>query len=159
MLQIQHQPQQQSALFLTQSHQLPASSSSSSPPSTSLFAPAALFSSPPPKISTQMIPARHQSSVPLQHSLWQQNDSSSSSSSYSSLSPVASAAHLLEARLHISQQPHLHVHPSSQLQLQSYTQGQLSLLPPQVSWSLGHSRGPDTPELQEQQLSSCVMVK
>ncbi|KAB5577416.1 hypothetical protein PHYPO_G00209690 [Pangasianodon hypophthalmus] len=171
MLQIQHQPQQQSALFLTQSHQLPSSSScsssstssSSSPPSNSLFAPAALFSNPPPQTSTQMIPACHQSSVPLQHGLWQQNvDSSSSSSSYSSLSPVASAAHLLEARLHISQQPHLQAHPHSQLQLQSYTQGQLSLLPQQVSWSLGgsgHSAGPDTPELQEQQLSSCVMVK
>ncbi|TSM60520.1 Serine/threonine-protein kinase SIK2 [Bagarius yarrelli] len=163
MLQIQHQPQQQTTLFITQSHQLPSSSSSScsSPPSTNLFAPAALFSNPPPQTSTQLLPAYRQSSAPLQHALWRQNadDSSSSSSSYSSLSPVASAAHLLEARLHISQQPHLHVCPQSQLQLQSYTQGQHSLLPQQATWSLGESGGPETPELQEQQLSSCVMVK
>lgn len=164
MLQIQHQPQQQSPLFLPQSHQLSSTSSSSlsssSPPSNSLFAPAALFSNPPPQTSAQLIPACHQSSVPLQHGLWQLNvDSSSSSSSYSSLSPVASAAHLLEARLHISQEPHLQAHAHAQLQLQGYTQGQVSLLPQQVSWSLGGGGAPDTPELQGQQLSSCVMVK
>lgn len=165
MLQIQHQPQQPNTLFLPQSHQLPSSTSSSSSPSSSpssnsLFAPAALFSNPPPQSSAQMIPAYHQSSVPLQHGRWQGNvDTSSSSSSFSSVSPVASAAHLLEARLHISQQPHLQVRPHLQLQLQSFTQGQLFLLPQQASWSLGGSEGPNTPELQEQQLSSCVMVK
>lgn len=155
MLQIQHQPQQQSAVF----YQLPSSScsssSSSSPPSNSLFAPAALFSNLPAQApQTQLIPACHQSSAPLQHRLWQQ--SVDSSSSYSSLSPVVSAAHLLEARLHISQQPHLQAHPHPQPQ--SYTQGQLSLLPQQVGWSRGVSGSPDTPELQEQ-LNSCVMVK
>ncbi|KAI5106782.1 serine/threonine-protein kinase SIK1 isoform X1, partial [Silurus meridionalis] len=131
MLQIQHQPQQQAnTLFLTQ---LPSSSSSSSsspcssPPSNSLFAPAALFSNPPPQTSTQMIPS--QSSVPL---LWH-HPVDPPSSSYSSLSPVVSAAHLLEARLHISQQPHLHAHPRSQLQLQSYAQTQHSLVPQQAS--------------------------
>uniref|UniRef100_A0AAR2M461 non-specific serine/threonine protein kinase n=1 Tax=Pygocentrus nattereri TaxID=42514 RepID=A0AAR2M461_PYGNA len=144
MLQIQHQsqvqsqPQQQAALFLSQSHQLPPS-----PPSNSLF-----------------------------HSLWQQqqqmkpvdSSSSSTSSSSSSLSPVVSTAHLLEARLHISQQPHLQPHPQAQ-HLQNQTQGHFHLLPQQMGWSLGTSSSPQASELQEQlactgqQLSSCVMVK
>uniref|UniRef100_A0A8B9L103 non-specific serine/threonine protein kinase n=1 Tax=Astyanax mexicanus TaxID=7994 RepID=A0A8B9L103_ASTMX len=97
-----------------------------------------------------------------QQSLWQQQqqqiqplDSSSSSSSStcstssssSSLSPVVCTAHLLEARLHISQQPHF------------------QLLPQQIGWNLGSSGSSQASELQEQlacagqQLNSCVMVK
>uniref|UniRef100_A0A8B9L501 non-specific serine/threonine protein kinase n=1 Tax=Astyanax mexicanus TaxID=7994 RepID=A0A8B9L501_ASTMX len=162
MLQIQHQPhvqpQQQAALFLSQSHQLP-----SSPPSNNLFAPAALFSNPPIQTPNQpLIPVCQQNALPLQHSLWQQQqqqiqplDSSSSSSSStcstssssSSLSPVVCTAHLLEARLHISQQPHF------------------QLLPQQIGWNLGSSGSSQASELQEQlacagqQLNSCVMVK
>uniref|UniRef100_A0A8B9RIF6 non-specific serine/threonine protein kinase n=1 Tax=Astyanax mexicanus TaxID=7994 RepID=A0A8B9RIF6_ASTMX len=146
MLQIQHQPhvqpQQQAALFLSQSHQLP-----SSPPSNNLFAPAALFSNPPIQTPNQpLIPVCQQNALPLQHSLWQQQqqqiqplDSSSSSSS--------STSHLLEARLHISQQPHF------------------QLLPQQIGWNLGSSGSSQASELQEQlacagqQLNSCVMVK
>lgn len=177
LLQIQHQPhvqpqpQQQAALFLSQSHQLP-----SSPPSNNLFAPAALFSNPPIQTPNQpLIPMCQQTALPLQHSLWQQqqiqpldSSSSSTSSSSSSLSPVVSTAHLLEARLHISQQPHFQPLPQAQQhlqQFQSQTQGHFQLLPQQMGWSLGSSGSHQASELQEQlactgqQLSSCVMVK
>ncbi|XP_007253284.3 serine/threonine-protein kinase SIK1 isoform X3 [Astyanax mexicanus] len=188
MLQIQHQPhvqpqpQQQAALFLSQSHQLP-----SSPPSNNLFAPAALFSNPPIQTPNQpLIPVCQQNALPLQHSLWQQQqqqiqplDSSSSSSSSStcstsssssSLSPVVCTAHLLEARLHISQQPHFQPLPQAQQQqhlqqFQSQTHGHFQLLPQQIGWNLGSSGSSQASELQEQlacagqQLNSCVMVK
>lgn len=162
MLQIQHQPQpqvqsqpQQSMLFLSQS--LP-----SSPPSNNLFAPAALFSNPP---TQPILPPCQQTSIAVQHNLWQQPLDSSSTT----LSPVASAAHLLEARLHISQHPHLHSHPQTQQHLQIHStiqpQGPFALLSHQASWSLNTSMDPerDVQELacagQRQQLSSCVMVK
>ncbi|XP_050974834.1 serine/threonine-protein kinase SIK1 [Labeo rohita] len=160
MLQIQHQPQpqvqsQQPVLFLSQSHP-------SSPPSNNLFAPAALFSNPP---TQPILPPCQQTSIAFQHNLWQQQQSLDSSSS--SLSPVASAAHLLEARLHISQRPHLHPQSPQHLQIQPTIpcQGPFSLLPQQGSWSLSTSiePEPDVQELvcsgQKQQLSSCVMVK
>ncbi|XP_066542344.1 serine/threonine-protein kinase SIK1 isoform X2 [Hoplias malabaricus] len=164
MLQIQHQqqvqPQQQASIFLPPS-----------PPSNNLFAPAALFSNPP---TQPLIPVCQQTTLPLQHTLWQQqqhmqpidaSSSSSPSSSSSSLSPVTSTAHLLEARLHISQQPHLQAQQHLQHQTQTQTQAHFQLLPQQVSWNLGTNGNPQAPELQEQlactgqQLSSCVMVK
>uniref|UniRef100_A0A665VHU6 non-specific serine/threonine protein kinase n=1 Tax=Echeneis naucrates TaxID=173247 RepID=A0A665VHU6_ECHNA len=115
----------------------------------------------------RMLQIQHQSQP--QHGPWQQTletaspgRTSSSSSCYSSsLSPVASAAYLLEARLHISQQPQPH---SGLQQPQSATQGTLPLLSKQAAWSLRASSSPD-PDMQElglagqQQLSSCVMVK
>lgn len=161
MLQIQHQPQpqvqsQQPVLFLSQSHP-------SSPPPNNLFAPAALFSNPP---AQPILPQCQQTSIAFQHNLWQQQQQSLDSTS-SSLSPVASAAHLLEARLHISQRPHLHPQSPQHLQIQPtiLSQGPFSLLPHQGSWSLSTSteHEPDVQELvcagQKQQLSSCVMVK
>ncbi|KAK7153802.1 hypothetical protein R3I94_007228 [Phoxinus phoxinus] len=161
MLQIQHQPQpqvqsQQPVLFLSQSHP-------SSPPSNNLFAPAALFSNPP---TQPILPQCQQTSIAFQHNLWQQQQQSHDSSS-SSLSPVASAAHLLEARLHISQLPHLLPQSQQHMQIQPtiLSQGPFSLLPHQGSWSLSTSTEyePDIQVMvcagQKQQLSSCVMVK
>uniref|UniRef100_A0A671NDU6 non-specific serine/threonine protein kinase n=1 Tax=Sinocyclocheilus anshuiensis TaxID=1608454 RepID=A0A671NDU6_9TELE len=135
---------QQPVLFLSQSHP-------SSPPSNNLFAPATLFSNPP---TQPILPPCQQTSISL--------DSSSSS-----LSPVASAAHLLEARLHISQRPHLHPQSPQHLRIHPtiLSQGPFSLLPQQGSWSLSTNiePEPDVQELvcagQKQQLSSCVMVK
>ncbi|TRY89248.1 hypothetical protein DNTS_022904 [Danionella cerebrum] len=162
MLQIQHQSQpqvqtQQSAVFLSQSHP-------SSPPSNNLFAPAELFSNPP---TQPYLPAYQQKSIAFQHNLWQRQQQQSVDSSTCSLSPVASAAHLLEARLHISQQPHLHPQAQTHLQIQPSipTQGPFTLLSHQNNWSLSNSSKPEA-EVQElihacqkQQLSSCVMVK
>lgn len=154
MLQIQHQPQPQ-VQFLSQSHP-------SSPPSNNLFAPAALFSNPP---TQAILPPCQKTSIAFQHNLWQQQQSFDSSSS--SLSPVASAAHLLEARLHISQRSHLHPQSPQHLQIQPNlpSQGPFSLLPHPGSWSLSTSTEPE-PDVQElicasqkQQLSNCVMVK
>uniref|UniRef100_A0A8C1Z0H3 non-specific serine/threonine protein kinase n=1 Tax=Cyprinus carpio TaxID=7962 RepID=A0A8C1Z0H3_CYPCA len=160
MLQIQHQPQpqvqsQQPMLFLSQAHP-------SSPPSNNLFAPATLFSNPP---TQPILPLCQQTPITFQHNLWQQQQSLDSSSS--SLSPVASAARLLEARLHISQRPHLHPQSPQHLQIHPtiLSQGPFSLLPQQGSWSLSTNfePEPDVQELvcagQKQQLSSCVMVK
>jgi len=162
MLQIQHQPQpqvqsQQPVLFLSQSHP-------SSPPSNNLFAPAALFSNPP---TQPILPQCQQTSIAFQHNLWQQQQAQSLDSSSLPLSPVASAAHLLEARLHISQQPHLHPQSQQHLQIQPtiMSQGPFSLLPNQGNWSLSTSTEyePNVQVMvcagQKQQLSSCVMVK
>ncbi|XP_059199381.1 serine/threonine-protein kinase SIK1 [Centropristis striata] len=170
MLQIQHQPQpqvqvaptgptQNPLLFLAQQQQSP------SPPPATVFASSTMFETPAPST----LPPQ-QASVGLQHGPWKQTletsssgCSSSSSSCYSSsLSPVASAAYLLEARLHISQQTHHHPHISLQQQPQS--QGPFPILSKPVMWSLGSASG-TTPDMQElglsaqQQLSSCVMVK
>ncbi|XP_047193197.1 serine/threonine-protein kinase SIK1 [Scophthalmus maximus] len=175
MLQIQHQPQpqvqaaqtgptQNALLFLAQ-HQSP------SPPPTTVFASSSMFDAPTPSV----LPLQ-QAPVGVQHGPWQQTrgtsssgccSSSSSSSCYSSsLSPVASAAYLLEARLHISQQPHPYSHSGLQQQPQSATHGTFPVLPKPAMWSLGVASGTD-PNMQElglagqqqQQLSSCVMVK
>lgn len=95
----------------------------------------------------------------LQHGLWQQTLDTSST-----LSPVASAAYLLEARLHISQQTHHHPHAGLQQQPQSATQRIPPAIPKLALWSMGSVSGTD-PNMQElgraaqQQLSSCVMVK
>ena len=157
MLQIQHQPQpqvlvaqtaptQNPLLFLAQQQQ----QQSPSPPPTTVFAPSAL----PPQ----------QASVALQHGPWKQTletstssccSLSSSSSCYSSsLSPVASAAYLLEARLHISQQTHPHPHVGLQQHPQSATQGAFPIMSKPAVWSLGSASGAEP----DMQLSSCVMV-
>uniref|UniRef100_A0A667WZH9 non-specific serine/threonine protein kinase n=1 Tax=Myripristis murdjan TaxID=586833 RepID=A0A667WZH9_9TELE len=113
-----------------------------------------------------------QAPVGLQHGPWQQpleasssGCSSSSPSCYSStLSPVASAAYLLEARLHISQQPHIHRQNNLHQQHQAPTQDAFSLVSRPVVWTRGSSSSTesDRQELSlagQQQLSSCVMVK
>lgn len=172
MLQIQHQhqPQVQAAqtgptppnplLFLAQQQ-------SSSPPPTAVFASSPMFDTHTPSA----LPPQ-QASIGLQHSPWQQTletsssgSCSSSSSCYaSSLSPVASAAYLLEARLHISQQPHPLPHSGLQQQPQSATHGTFPTLPKPAVWSIGTASSTD-PDMQElalagqQQRSSCVMVK
>nr|XP_046260199.1 serine/threonine-protein kinase SIK1 [Scatophagus argus] len=170
MLQIQHQPQPQvqapqagptqNPLLLLAQHQSP------SPPPTTVFTSSSMFDTP------STLPPQ-QTSVCLQHSPWHQTlessssgCSSSSSSCYSSsLSPVASAAYLLEARLHISQQTHPHPHTGLQQLPQSATQGTFPIMSKPAVWSMGtvSSTDPDLQELglaaQQQQLSSCVMVK
>ncbi|XP_071197124.1 serine/threonine-protein kinase SIK2-like [Salvelinus alpinus] len=183
MLQIQHQPQapqsastQNPLLFLSQQQ----------PPSpTSVYATSTLFdtsASSLPQGEHQHPLSPHQSLLALQHAFWQQPLESSSSSYGSSssccassssycasstfLSPVASAAYLLEARLHISQQPSLHpqtnLHYQPQAQSQAFTQGPLPLMARQGMWSLDSASGRES-EMQELslggQLSSCVMVK
>ncbi|KAF6730302.1 Serine/threonine-protein kinase SIK2 [Oryzias melastigma] len=149
MLQIQHQPQPQvqaaptgptpnPLLFLTQQK-------SPSLPSTTMFASSPLFDAP-----TQP------SQPPQPHSPWHQTLETSFSGS--SLSPVASAAYLLEARLHISQQPR--PYPFS-----SFQPAPAPVASKPVMWTTGSSTDPNMQELtgltgqQQQQLSSCVMVK
>uniref|UniRef100_A0A3Q3BSE8 non-specific serine/threonine protein kinase n=1 Tax=Kryptolebias marmoratus TaxID=37003 RepID=A0A3Q3BSE8_KRYMA len=175
MLQIQHQPQpqvqttqtgptQNPLLFLTQ--QQP-----SSPSPTSVFPPSTMFDAPAqpalPALPPQQAPAG------LQHGPWHQtletsysSCSSSSSTCYtSSLSPVASAAYLLEARLHISQQPHPQPsYTGAPQQPQSAAQALFPTTSKLAMWSRASAAGAD-PNMQElglagqQQLSSCVMVK
>ncbi|KAF3694742.1 Serine/threonine-protein kinase SIK2 [Channa argus] len=171
MLQIQHQPQAQVPSAQTGPTQNPllflAQQQSSSPPPTSVF-PSSMFDTP---TTTSALPPQ-QASVG-QHSSWQQTletSSSGSTSSYSScytssLSPVASTAYLLEARLHISQQPQPIPHSGPhQQQPQSAIQGSFPLLSKPGMWRMGTSSSTD-PDMQElslagqQQLSSCVMVK
>ncbi|KAM9850802.1 serine/threonine-protein kinase SIK1 [Aulostomus maculatus] len=172
MLQIQHQPQPQAQaaqtgptqnplLFLTQQQ-------SSSPPPTSVFPSSSLFDTPTSSIlqskPQHCLPRPQASGVRgLQHGLWQQAVDTSSSSCYSSsLSPVASAAYLLEARLHISQQPT----PLTSLQQQPHTatQGTFHIMSKPAMWNMGSASSAD-PDMQDlvlsgqQQLSSCVMVK
>lgn len=170
MLQIQHQPQpqvqttqtgptQNPLLFLTQP---------SSPSPTSVFAPASIFDAP-----TQATLPPQQASTGLQRGPWHQtletpysSCSSSTSTCYTaSLSPVASAAYLLEARLHISQQPHPHSsYAGPQQQPQSAAQAAFPTASKLTVWSRAAAPGVD-PNMQElglagqQQLSSCVMVK
>ncbi|XP_068185114.1 serine/threonine-protein kinase SIK1 [Antennarius striatus] len=153
MLQIQHQPQPQVQAPQSGSAQNPllflAQHQSTSTPPPPVFASSSLFDSPP------VLPPQH-ASVALQHSPWQQNLESYSSC----LGPVASAAYLLEARLHISQQTH--PHPLTGLQQQQqHPHG--TFAKPAV-WRMGSASSTD-PNMQElslsaqQQLSSCVMVK
>uniref|UniRef100_A0A8D0A5H5 non-specific serine/threonine protein kinase n=1 Tax=Sander lucioperca TaxID=283035 RepID=A0A8D0A5H5_SANLU len=103
MLQIQHQPQPQVQATQTGPAQNPL-----------LFLAQPQSPSPPPTT---------QASVGLQHSPWRQtietsSSDCSSSCNSSSLSPVASAAYLLEARLHISPQTHPHPYIGFQQQPQ-----------------------------------------
>lgn len=170
MLQIQHQPQLQVQVAQKGPTQNPllflAQQQSPSPPPTTVFASASIFDTPTPSA----LPPQ-QASVALQHGPWQQTletassgCSSSSSSCYSSsLSPVASAAYLLEARLHISQQTHPHPHTSFQQHPQSTTQSTFTITSKPAMWNMGSASSTD-PDMQElglaaQQLSSCVMVK
>ncbi|XP_048870637.1 serine/threonine-protein kinase SIK1 isoform X2 [Brienomyrus brachyistius] len=123
--------------------------------------------------SDSPLPFRTHRNAPLdqQGPLWQQQPmepaaSSSSSSSSSSLSPVLSAAQLLEAHLHISQQPWVHSQaPSQPLPLpEGPPLPTFPLFPAQGRWSPGTtaSMEPAVQELNmagQAQLSSCVMVK
>lgn len=170
MLQIQHQPQPQVQAAQTGPAQNPllflAQQQSPSPPPTTVFASSSMFDTPTPSALPQ------QTSVGLQHGPWQQTletsssgCSSSSSSCYSSsLSPVASAAYLLEARLHISQQTHPHSHAGLRQQHQSATRATFPIMSKPMMWSMDSASSTD-PDMQElglaaqQQLSSCVMVK
>ncbi|KAM6934348.1 serine/threonine-protein kinase SIK1 [Xenentodon cancila] len=168
MLQIQHQPQPQVQATQTGPSQNPllflAQQPSPSPPPTSIFASPSMFDT-----AAQTTQPPQQASGSLQRGPWHQTlespysgCSSSSSSCYSSsLSPVASAAYLLEARLHISQQPR--PYPYTGLQ-QSATQATVPILSKPTVWSRSSAPSAD-PNAQElglvgqQQLSSCVMVK
>ncbi|XP_070770339.1 serine/threonine-protein kinase SIK1 [Enoplosus armatus] len=168
MLQMQHQPQPQVQAAQTGPTQNPllflAQQQSPSPPPTTVFSSSSMFDTPTPSA----LPSQ-QASVGLQHGPWQptletssSGCSSSSSSCYpSSLSPVASAAYLLEARLHISQQTHPHPHTCLQQHPQS---GTFTIMSKPAMWSMGSASSTD-PDMQElglaaqQQLSSCVMVK
>lgn len=175
LLQIQHQsqpqlgapqpgPAQNPLLFLTQHHP-------PSPPST-VFASSSMFD------NSSILPAQP-APVALQHNPWQQvldsstsscsssssGCSSSSSSCFSSLSPVASAAYLLEARLHISQQPPPHLHTGIKQQPPSAGHCTfLSAVPKATVWRMTPVPSTDS-DMQDlgrsaqQQLSSCVMVK
>lgn len=107
--------------------------------------------------SSPLFDAPTQPSQPPQpHSPWHQTLETSFSGS--SLSPVASAAYLLEARLHISQQPR--PYPFS-----SFQPAPAPVASKPVMWTTGSSTDPNMQELtgltgqQQQQLSSCVMVK
>lgn len=182
MLQIQHQPQPQvqapqagpvqNPLYYLTQHQSPPA------PSTAVFAPSPMFD------TTAALPSKPAPVVQQQQSPWHQAPQTTSSSSStasssstcggctssaascyaSTLSPVASAAFLLEARLHISQQ----THPHSGLQQQqphSTTMCTFPPIPKPAMWRLDSAptADPDMQELglaaQQQQLSSCVMVK
>ncbi|XP_068457880.1 serine/threonine-protein kinase SIK1 [Clinocottus analis] len=169
MLQIQHRaqppvpaaqtgpPQQNPLLFLAQ-HQSP------SPPPTTVFASSFMLEAP----AAAALPAQP-APVGLQHDLWEQAlktpSSSSSAPCYSSsLSPVASAAYLLEARLHISQHAPPPAHIGLHQQPRPAARGGFPVSFKPAVWSMGSASGAD-PDVQElclaaqQQLGSCVMVK
>lgn len=166
MLQIQHQPQSQvpvqtgptqnPLLYLSQQQ-------SASPPPSNVFASCSLFDAP------AVLQSQPQPSVALQqHGPWQPaletSSASCSSSCYSSsLSPVASAAYLLEARLHISQQPHppLHIGLQQQQPDPTTTHGFPVRTKPAV-WGAASNVDPNMQDLGlsgQSKLSSCVMVK
>lgn len=171
MLQIQHQPKPQVQPAQTGPTQNPllflSQQQPSSPPPTSVFSSSSMFDRP----TTSILQSKPQHSLPsqptsvsLQHGLWHQGHELSSSGCSSSLSPVASAAYLLEARLHISQQPHQYPHTGFQHQLQTATQCTFPIMTKPAMWNMGSASNTD-PNMQElclagqQQLSSCVMVK
>uniref|UniRef100_A0A3P9QHE2 non-specific serine/threonine protein kinase n=1 Tax=Poecilia reticulata TaxID=8081 RepID=A0A3P9QHE2_POERE len=170
MLQIQHQPQVQAPqtgptqnplLFLAQQQ-------SPSPPPTSTFSPSSIFDAPSVQPALPPPPAQQPAPTGLWHQTLETSSfsgcSSPTSSCYSSsLSPVASAAYLLEARLHISQQPQ--PLPFAVLQQpQSATQAPFPVPSKLAMWNVGPASGTDV-GMQElglagqQQLGSCVMVK
>ncbi|MED6289915.1 hypothetical protein CHARACLAT_007877 [Characodon lateralis] len=170
MLQIQHQPQPQVQATQTGPTQNPllflAQQQSPSPPPTSTFAASSIFNT--PSAQTALPPPQQQAPAGLWHQTLEtlsfSGCSSPVSSCYaSSLSPVASAAYLLEARLHISQQPQ--PLPFTTLQHpRSATQGPFPVPSKLAVWSGGSASDVDH-SMQElglagqQQLSSCVMVK
>lgn len=178
LLQIQHQPQPQvqapqprpaQNILLFQSQHHPPS------PPSAVIASSSMFD------NSSILPAQ-QAPLALQHNPWQQvldrspsscsssscsssGCSSSSSSCFSSLSPVASAAYLLEARLHISQQPPPHLHTGIKQQPPSAGHCTFpSTVPKATVWSMSPVPSTDS-DMQDlglsaqQQLSSCVMVK
>ncbi|XP_028292464.1 serine/threonine-protein kinase SIK1 [Gouania willdenowi] len=165
MLQIQHQPQPQVQPAPAAPTQNPflflAHKQCPSPPPTTAFASSSMFDS----IAQPTLPAQ-QSTVGQQHDPWPQlQDTSLSSTCSSSMSPVASAAYLLEAHLHISQQPHPHSYISQQhQQLRSAAQRPFPILAKPGMWntSSASTANQDVQELVlagQQQLNSCVMVK
>ncbi|XP_077473291.1 serine/threonine-protein kinase SIK1 isoform X1 [Stigmatopora argus] len=142
MLQIQHQPQQPQVqntppgptpnplLFLSQQQ-------STSPPPSSVFTPSPLFEAP---------------SQPT--GLWQHIPETAS------LSPVASAAYLLEARLHIS--PHAHHHYAQLHHHLAGPQKQLGTVHfdgKNITWAVSSPSSTEPGLTGQTQLSSCVMVK
>uniref|UniRef100_A0A3B3YGS5 non-specific serine/threonine protein kinase n=1 Tax=Poecilia mexicana TaxID=48701 RepID=A0A3B3YGS5_9TELE len=174
MLQIQHQPQPQVQAPQTGPTQNPllflAQQQSPSPPPTSTFSPSSIFDA--PAVQPALPPPPPPAQQPTPTGFWRQTLETSSfsgcssptSSCYSSsLSPVASAAYLLEARLHISQQPQ--PLPFAVLQQpQSAAQAPFPVQSKLAMWSVGPASGADA-GMQElglagqQQLGSCVMVK
>ncbi|KAL0963450.1 hypothetical protein UPYG_G00306540 [Umbra pygmaea] len=171
MLQIQHQPSVTQNPLLFRSQQQPSSP-------TAILAPSTLFDTSATSHKPHKPLTPHRSPLALQHAFWQQplesssssssSSSSCSSSSYtsssSSFSTVASTAYLLEARLHISQQPSLYP-PTNyhyQAQNQELTLDSFHLMPRQGMWSVDSATERES-EKQElgrgAPLSSCVMVK
>ncbi|KAJ8282676.1 hypothetical protein COCON_G00051950 [Conger conger] len=150
MLQMQHQPQTQTL--------------QPSPPSSSLFSPASLFAEPPAGPSLflaelQQPPPQGLAPLGLQHPTWQPPNSSSCSSfsPACTLSTVTTAAHLLEARLHISPQPQLHPQPQAPhyFTFLPHNQGSWGAIAPatDLDMELG------APAAGQQKLNSCVMVR
>lgn len=154
LLQIQHQPHpqipvaqngptQNPLLYLSPQRQCP------SPPPANVFSTPSVFDA-PAVLQTQ----------PAQQSPWQ---SALESCPYtcSSLSPVASAAYLLEARLHISQQPHppLHLQPQQPIPTAAHA---FPIRSKPAMWVAATNVDPNVQDLSlggQSQLSSCVMVK
>ncbi|XP_033843377.1 serine/threonine-protein kinase SIK1 [Periophthalmus magnuspinnatus] len=164
MLQIQHQPHSQvpaaqigptqnPLLYLSPQPQCP------SPPPSNIFTTTSMSTSmfdAPSVLPTQA------ASVPLpqQHSPWQPA-LESCPSVCSSMSPVASAAYLLEARLHISQQPHppLHLQPQQPIPTTTHV---FPLHSKPAMWGTPTNVDPNMQDLGlagQPQLNSCVMVK
>ncbi|XP_019740271.1 serine/threonine-protein kinase SIK1 [Hippocampus comes] len=163
MLQIQHQPHQaqvqnalpgpsQNALLFLSQQQPPST------PPTSVFAPSTLFEAPCLLHNKPQHPMPPPQPLGLPHGLWQHGLETASTS----LSPVASAAYLLEARLHISphaQHHHHHHYPAMQQQ-----PGSRHFAGKPAAWAVVSPSGAE-PDMQElvltgqTPLSSCVMVK
>ncbi|XP_072300752.1 serine/threonine-protein kinase SIK1 [Eucyclogobius newberryi] len=159
MLQIQHQPHpqvpaaqtgptQNPLLYLSRKQQCP------SPPSSNIFATSSMFDAPSVLLSQT-------ASMPLQqqHSPWQ--PALESCTAGPTLSTVASAAYLLEARLHISQQPHPPLHFQPQISIPN-TSLVFPLRSKPAMWGAATNVDPNMQGLglaAQSQLSSCVMVK
>ncbi|XP_061090224.1 serine/threonine-protein kinase SIK1 isoform X2 [Conger conger] len=151
MLQMQHQPQTQTL--------------QPSPPSSSLFSPASLFAEPPAGPSLflaelQQPPPQGLAPLGLQHPTWQPPNSSSCSSfsPACTLSTVTTAAHLLEARLHISPQPQLHPQPQAPhyFTFLPHNQGSWGAIAPATDLDMEEL---GAPAAGQQKLNSCVMVR
>ncbi|KAK7882474.1 hypothetical protein WMY93_028648 [Mugilogobius chulae] len=162
MLQIQHQPHSQAPaaqtgptqnplLYLAPQQQCP------SPPPSNIFTSPSVFEAPivlPTQATT--VTLQQQQLSPWQPPL------ESCPSACSTLSPVASAAYLLEARLHISQQPHpapMHLQPQQSIPT---TTNVFPLRSKQTMWNTTTNVDPNMQDLglvAQSQLSSCVLVK
>ncbi|CAL1582111.1 unnamed protein product [Knipowitschia caucasica] len=149
MLQIQHQPHSQVPAAPTGPTQNPllylsAQQQSPSPPPSNLFSTPSMFEAP--------------SVLPAQGVHWSPA-ADSCPAPYSSMSPVASAAYLLEARLHISPQPPLHLQPQESFISTSHF---FPLHSKPAMWVTSINEDPNVQDLGragQSQFSSCVMVK